>query len=262
MSSDYSNYSDYFALRERLLGPLRDQPLTTDQLCEAGRVICGRPESLSLYGVPAPELTARGLRVLGRTALECTKDPHPAVLAELLAELLPPPHRRPMVADLFCGSGNIGHHLHRRLGHPVHAAEHDPLVYAATRHNLDRLDSAVTLHRADYRRLLTALPAHSESDTYVLDPPWGATAFTPDGLDLTRTAPPLPEILDDIRRSRDGLPCLVVIKTNDRILDDSLHRSLGDAVHLHSFTPEPLLPPGLNAAFHLYRLGGARTSRA
>ncbi|MBC3840649.1 hypothetical protein GXW82_11410 [Streptacidiphilus sp. 4-A2] len=249
--------SPYFALRERLLGPLRDQPLTTDQLYEAGRIICGHPESLSLYGVPAAELTARGLRVLGRTALECTKDPHPAAIAELIAEIQHPLGQRPMVVDLFCGSGNIGHHLGRRLGHPVYAAERDPLVYATTRHNLDRLDSSVALHHADYREMLTALPAlpaRSEGDIYVVDPPWGAAAFTPDGLDLTRTAPPLPEILDDVRRSRDHLPCLVVIKTNDRIVNSSLDNSLGGAVHLHTFTPEPMLPPGLNAEFHIYRL--------
>ncbi|MFF2146406.1 hypothetical protein [Kitasatospora sp. NPDC058190] len=61
-------------------------------------------------------------------------------------------------------------------------------------------------------------------------------------------------LLDDIRRSRGGLPCLVVIKTNDRIVNSSLDRSTGGAVRLGSFTPEPLLPPGLNAEFHVHRL--------
>ncbi|RKT09551.1 hypothetical protein BX285_6646 [Streptomyces sp. 1114.5] len=266
--------SAYFALRERLLGPLGDQLLTTDQLCEAGRVICGCPESLSLYGVPAPELTARGLRVLGRTAVECSKDPHPSVVAELIAELTAgltaeptaeltaepaaefrrPLGRRPMVVDLFCGSGNLGHHLGRRLGHPVYAAELDPLVYATASHNLDRVGSSVVLRLADYREVLAALPARSECDTYVVEPPWGA-AFTPDGLDLTRTEPPVPQILDDVRRSRDGLPCLVVIKTNDRIVNGSLDGSFEGGVHLRSFVPEPVLPTGLNAEFHIYRLG-------
>ncbi len=208
----------------------------------------------------AAELTARGLRVLGRPALECTKDPHPAAVAELIAELRRPSGQRPMVVDLFCGSGTIGHHLGRRLGHPVHAAERDPLVHATTRHNLARLGSSVALHQADYRELLTALPAYSECDTYVVDPPWGAAAFTPDGLDLTRTAPPVPELLDDVRRSRDDLPCLVVIKTNDRIVNGSPDSPSAGAVRLRSFTPEPLLPPGLNAEFHIYRLGGRSPS--
>ncbi|MFJ6756312.1 hypothetical protein ACIQNK_15010 [Streptomyces sp. NPDC091273] len=61
--------------------------------------------------------------------------------------------------------------------------------------------------------------------------------------------------LDDIRRSRDGRPCLVAVKTNDRIAHDSLDRSFAGAEHLRSITPPPVLPYGANMDFHLYRLG-------
>ncbi|GAA2460313.1 hypothetical protein [Streptomyces macrosporus] len=246
-----------FALRNRLLGPLRNRFLTTDQLCEAGRLMCGRPEGLSLYGIPAPEMEARGLRILGRTAVECTKDPHPATVAGAIAEIeatTPEADGEAMVVDLFCGSGNFGHHLGRRLRRPVYASELDPIVHEAGRRNLDRVGSAVDLRLADYRDLLDALPARSERDVYIVEPSWGP-AFTPDGLDLTRTSPPVPEIIENIRRSRDCVPCLVVIETSDRVVHGSLEFSFGNAIHLRTLVPEPFPPHRTGSHFHLYRLG-------
>ncbi|MFD1831303.1 hypothetical protein ACFSJS_16780 [Streptomyces desertarenae] len=250
----------FFALRDRLLGPLRNRFLTTDQLCEAGRLLCGRPEGLSLYGIPAPEMEARGLRILGRTAVECTKDPHPEAVAAAIAEIeatAPGAGDGAMVVDLFCGSGNFGHHLGRRLGRPVYASELDPVVHAAGRHNLARVGSAVDLRLADYRDLLGALPARSEHDVYVVEPAWGP-ALTPDGLDLARTSPPVPEIIGNIRRSRGRVPCLVVIETSDRVLHGSLESSFRGAVHLRTVVPDPFPPHRTGSRFHLYRLGERR----
>jgi hypothetical protein len=265
-ASEGSDHAAYFALRNRLLGPLRNRVLTTDQLCEAGRLMCGRPEDLSLYGVPAPEMEARGLRILGRTTIECTKDPHPVAVAGVIAEIeaaAPEADGEAMVVDLFCGSGNFGHHLGRRLGRPVYASELDPVVHEVSRRNLDRVGSAVDLRLADYRDLLGVLPARSERDVYLVEPAWGP-AFTPDGLDLTRTSPPVPEIIGNIRRSRDRVPCLVVIETSDRVLHGSLESSLREAVHLRTFVPKPFPPHRTGSRFHLYRLGErrARTGRA
>ncbi len=38
-----TGHAAYFAFREQLLGDLRTTVLTGDQLCEAGRLIHGRP---------------------------------------------------------------------------------------------------------------------------------------------------------------------------------------------------------------------------
>lgn len=262
-ASAESDHTAYFALRDRLLGPLRDRVLTTEQLCEVGRLLCGRPEGLSLYGVPAPEMAARGLRILGRTAVECTKDPHPAAVADAVAAIeatAPAADGGAMVVDLFCGSGNFGHQLGRRLGRPVHASELDPIVHETSRHNLDRVGSAVDLRLTDYRDLLGTLPPRGERDVYIVEPPWGP-ALTPDGLDLTRTSPPVPEIVEDIRGSRDRVPCLVVIETGDRVVHDSLASAFRNAVHLRTLVPEPALPHRPGSHFHLYRLDGRRAGR-
>ncbi|MCJ0873250.1 hypothetical protein [Streptomyces sp. AP-93] len=65
----------------------------------------------------------------------------------------------------------------------------------------------------------------------------------------------MPEILDAIRRSRNGLSCYVAIKTNDQTAHDSLGRSFAGWLHLQSITPAPALPHGANMDFHLYHLG-------
>ncbi|MEW1868595.1 class I SAM-dependent methyltransferase [Streptomyces caelestis] len=260
-ASEEPAHADYLALRNRLLGPLRDRFLTTDQLCEAGRIMCGRPESLSLYGIPAPEMDARGIRILGRTAVECTKDPHPVAVAGVITDIeatAPAADGEAMVVDLFCGSGNIGHHLGRCLDRPVYASELDPVVHEAGRRNLDRVGSTVRLRHADYRDLLGALPARSERDIYIVEPSWGQ-AFTPEGLDLTRTSPPVPEIIGHIQRSRDHVPCLVVVETSDRVVRGSLDTWCGNAVHLRTLVPKPFPPHRTGSRFHLYRLGGSRS---
>ncbi|MGW2749075.1 hypothetical protein [Streptomyces sp. NPDC001450] len=259
-----SPHAAYFAFRDRLLGDLRTTVLAGEQLCEAGRLIYGRPEGLSLYGIPAPRMEAAGIRLLGRTAIECCVDDYAIAVAEALADLhssRPHDAGAPLLVDLFCGSGNFSHHLGTRLGLTVHAAESDPDVHDAARHNLECVGADTRLHLGDYGDLLGKLPAQSDRDTYFVEPPWGP-AFTPAGLDLTRTAPPVPRILDDIMRAREGRPCLVAIKTNDQIAHDSLARSFAGAEHLRSITPPPALPHGANMHFHLYRLGPGPHARS
>lgn len=252
------DHSAYFRFRSDLFGPARTRLLTGEELCEAGRLIHGRPEGFSLYGIPAQDMEAKGLRVLGRTVIECAVDAHASAAADAVAELRAelPAAREALIVDLFCGSGNVGHHLGLRLGHAGYAAELDPFVHAATRHNLDRIGSTIDLRLTDYRDLLADLAPCGPRDTYVVEPPWGP-AFTAAGLDLGRTSPPIADILADIRRARAGEPCVVVIKTNDRIAHDSLAAAFAGATHLGSVTPTPTLPPGANMNFHIYHL--ART---
>ena len=114
-----------FAFRAELLGAARTRVLTGDELVQASRLIYGRPEWLSVYGVPAPQMTGRGLRLLGRTTIECSVDGHCADFAEAFAARLnDEPQMTPgFVADLFCGSGNLGWHLGKRLNLPLAAVK-------------------------------------------------------------------------------------------------------------------------------------------
>jgi 16S rRNA G966 N2-methylase RsmD len=250
-----SDHEAYFRFRDDLLGPSRTRVLTAAELCEAGRLVYGDPNGLSLYGIPAPEMEAKGIRLLGRTTIECSVDAHAGAAARAVAAAHAtfPAVEDAMIVDLFCGSGNLGHHLGERLGHPVYASELDPVVYAATRNNLDRIGSTIDLYLTDYRDLIAQLPAIGPNDTYAIEPPWGS-ALTTAGLDLTRTTPPVPEILADIRRVRAGQPCVVVIKTNDKIAHDSLGATFRAATHVRTVPADRILPHGANMDYHVYRV--------
>ncbi|MFI8849938.1 RsmD family RNA methyltransferase [Streptomyces sp. NPDC053499] len=243
------------ALRDELLGPLRKQTLSTEKLCEVGRLFCGAPERMSLYGVAAPHMEAGGVRVRGRTAVECTIDEYAGEAADAVAlyagNLREGSESDPLVVDLFCGSGNLGHHLGRRLGHRVHASELDPQVYETARDNLSRVGSGVEVEHTDYRHLIARLGARTENDVYVVEPPWG-DAVGAVGLDLTRTTPPVADILADILRARAGKSCVVVTKTTTETVCDSLRNAFRGAAHLCSFAPSA---PGAGVEFHIFRLG-------
>jgi SAM-dependent methyltransferase len=257
-TSEEPNHAAYFRFRDDLLGPSRTRILRGPELVDASLAIYRTPDGLSLYGVPATAMGSAGLRLLGRTVIECSVDgyvlPVAAAVAEIHGSL--PAQELPMVVDLFCGSGNVGFHLGRTLPAQVYAAEIDPAVARATRFNFDLVGATIELHQLDYRDLLGKIPARGPRDTYVLEPPWGP-AFSTAGLDLTRTSPPVPEVLDDIRRSRDGVPCLIIIKTNDQLANDSLRDCFQDLTLLRSVTPKPCLPSGANMDFHIYAMPGA-----
>jgi hypothetical protein len=251
-----------FALRAELLGAARTRVLGEDELVHAGRMFYGRPEGLSVYGVPAPSMVRRGLRLLGRTAIECSVDEHCADFAAAVAtHLAGEPDLAPgFVADLFCGSGNLGWHLGTRLGLPVFAAELDPGVYAATRHNFEVMGIDVDLRHGDYRDLLTDLPSPRVGDIHLVEPPWGP-ALTERGLDLAATDPPVPEILASIRASRAGVPCLVVLQVvvvgpADTTTRPSLARCFAGARHVTTIHPTAATPGGATVEFHVYELPG------
>ncbi|AKT38224.1 hypothetical protein [Chondromyces crocatus] len=247
--------ADYWRLRDELLttSPLRE--LHPGEIGAFSRSVYGCPEAMALYGVPPSRMAATGLKILGRIAVECTVDMHGSAIANTLYTLLGRPRRAPdmLVADLFCGAGNVGYHIGRRLGVTVQASEGDAQIHAATRHNLEMTKAPVALDQGDYRDLLDQLVPRGPHDTYIVEPGWG-TASSREGLDLGATSPPLREILKSIRRSRSGKPFLLVIKTNDRILRDSLRAALTGGHHLHTHAPAPRLPRGANAHHHLYAL--------
>jgi hypothetical protein len=179
-------------------------PLTAPELVAAGRARFGDAELFSLYGVPAAGMQARWLHVLGRMAAECVVD-RLCLRAAASVDALTADHRGPRrVVDLFAGSANVAFHLSRAAGVVCHASEIDRRVYRATRHNLRLLDAPVYLHNADYRDLLGMLPPCGPADVYVLDPS-----------DRSGRGPAPGDVLRDIRRSRDGVP-FILLTTGDR----------------------------------------------
>jgi hypothetical protein len=195
-------------LRAELLGPKRNQVLSLEEVLEAGRVLFGDEMGMALYGMTPPVWYRQGVRILGRTCVEATPDVTAGPIAQTVHALL---GRADVVVDPFAGSANLMLHVARGLGAFACGLERDPAVFAATQANLAIVSAEAELRHADWESYFDSQLA-AETCVYVLSPPWGEAFSFADGLDLARTAPPIPRILDTIA-ARDRAPrCYAVIQ--------------------------------------------------
>src|SRR5215470_5209652 len=101
-----------------MLGEKRYDVLALPEVRQYGLDNFGDPDFLSIYGCRPHEWYARGVRILGRTAVECTRDR----LAVLIGRDVAAAAARaaagslPAVADLFAGSGNTLHWIKQHTG--------------------------------------------------------------------------------------------------------------------------------------------------
>jgi hypothetical protein len=112
------------------------------------------PDYVSIYGLRPAEWHARGIRLLGRTAVECTRDGLGDAIGRDVAAVTraAPPTGGTLVVDLFAGSGNT---LHWLLRHQPRARglgfELDAAVFDLTRRNLALLGLPIDVAQVDYR---------------------------------------------------------------------------------------------------------------
>jgi len=148
------------------------------------------------------EWYARGIRLLGRTAVECTRD----LLADRIgrdvaAVTASLPRDMPVsVIDPFAGSCNTLYWILRHVASSEGLAfEVDPRVYDLTARNISGLDRRITLRRGDFLASLAGhdLPAGHALVVFVA-PPWGEALDEGAGLDLRRTEPPITGIVERI----------------------------------------------------------------
>lgn len=196
-------------LRAELLGPKRNRTLTLDEVRDAGRVFFTNPEGLAYYGIPPSEWFARGIRVLGRTCVEATPDVTAAPIAQAVAKTVGRPAG---VIDLFAGSGNLMLHIAQALDAPARGMEADSEVHAHSEANLGLLGiENIEVRHGDWQSYFDD-PLETTTTVYVVSPPWGEAFSFAEGLDLARTSPPVPHILDTIA-ARDTAPaCYAVIQ--------------------------------------------------
>ncbi len=122
-----------------LHGAKRNQVLTLAEVEQYGRDSFGDADYVSLYGLPPREWYCRGVRLLGRTAVECTRDGLADLIGRDLAARVQrlSPMARHLAIDPFAGSCNT---LSWTLRHvPASeglAFELDPRVFELTRQNL------------------------------------------------------------------------------------------------------------------------------
>jgi hypothetical protein len=210
-------FGSRFDRRLLLFGTRRDQVLQLWEVQRYGRDSYGDADYVSIYGMPPAQWYARGVRLLGRTAVECTRDR----LADLIGQDVAAVARTAaapdgvMIVDPFAGSANTLHWISRYL--PAARAvgfEQDPGVFAITRRNLDAVTLPLQIVNTGYAAGLAGLDA-AERELVVafLAPPWGEALHLASGLDLRRTSPPVTAIVDLLtgRYPRNPLLCAIQI---------------------------------------------------
>jgi hypothetical protein len=201
-------------LRAQLLGPRRYDVLSLDEIIEAGRVFTGDPDGLAFYGLAPTEWYARGIRLLGRTCVEATPDVTARPIAQTVRDLLAgrtTDRGRLGVVDLFAGSGNLMLHVARALGAPACGLDADEAVWAQTAENLRIIGEPASVRRGDWLSYF-AEPLTAETVVYLLSPPWGDAFSFATGLDLTRTEPPMPRIVETIAGRDRSRQCYAVVQ--------------------------------------------------
>jgi hypothetical protein len=213
--------------RELLLaGAKRDTVLELWEVQRYGSDSYGDRDYVSIYGMAPPDWYARGARVLGRTAVECTRDGLGDAIgkdvARLAAKSAPTP--RTLVIDPFAGSGNTLYWLLRHLpGARGIGFEADEQVFRLTQQNIAALALPIEILNADYLSGLARLSvARDDLLIAFIAPPWGNALDKTSGLDLRRTTPPIGAIVDVLFREFSENHLLCAIQVYETVLAASM----------------------------------------
>jgi hypothetical protein len=103
--------------RKFLLGEKRNKLIDLWEVERYGLDSFGDPDFVSIYGLKPAEWYARGVRLLGRTAAECTRDRFAELIASDLSAVAKrvTTKGRTTVIDPFAGSGNTLYWITRQL---------------------------------------------------------------------------------------------------------------------------------------------------
>jgi len=204
------------------MGAKRNAVLELREVERYGTDSYGDADYVSIYGLRPAEWYARGVRVLGRTAVECTRDSLGDVIGRHVAAVMR--QVSSLVVDLFAGSGNTLYWLLRHLPRARGLGfEIDPMVFALTRDNLAALALPVDIRNVDYVSGLADVRVSAGQPLVVfIAPPWGEALDPTSGLDLRRTTPSVTEILDVLGREISASPLLCVIQVYERLVPGPL----------------------------------------
>jgi hypothetical protein len=208
-----------------LLGEKRNELLALQEVEQYGRDSFGDPDYVSVYGLAPREWYARGVRILGRTAVECTRDRlADRIGRDVAAVARAGPAGSPLVIDPFAGSANTLHWIaqHVRARRAV-GFELDDAVYGLTCANLSAIGLDIDLWHDSYEHGLTALgdPGVDLLIVFVA-PPWGRALDPESGLDLRRTQPPVADVVDATTRALGRHKLLFAVQIHETVEPGSL----------------------------------------
>lgn len=204
----------------------RNDVLALWEVQRYGRDSFGDPDSVSVYGLKPPEWFARGVRLLARTAVECTRDRLATLIGRDVAAVAgaAPTTSGPVVVDPFAGSANTLCWIKRHVGaHRAVGFEADDAVFEASRRNLSIVGLDVALfHQGHEAGLATLRIPETRLVIVFVAPPWADALSVASGLDLRRTKPPVPAIVDLIANTFATHKVLVAAQVHESVVPDSL----------------------------------------
>jgi hypothetical protein len=208
--------------RQLLLeGAKRNAVLDLTEVQRYGIESWGDPDYVCIYGLKPVDWYGRGIRILGRTAVECTRDELADKIGRDIATVAKsaPLPTGALVLDPFTGSGNTLYWMLRHLpGAHGLGLEQDPMVFQLTSRNLQILNLLIEVSNRDYRTGLSALTtAQDQLVIAFIAPPWGDALNKRTGLDLRRTTPPIAEIVDFLISIAGKNPLLFAIQVYENL---------------------------------------------
>jgi hypothetical protein len=174
-----------------LHGPKRDKVLTLKEVLQYGIDSFSDPDYVQIFGMAPAVWYRRGIRLLGRTAVECTRDALANRIGRDIASIAAklPNATRFLAIDPFAGSCNTLYWILRSIPDSLAmACEVDRQVFELTKRNIAGLDRTIDLQQGDYQSFVGACrlpPDHGL--IFFIAPPWGTALDEVAGLDLRRT---------------------------------------------------------------------------
>ncbi|MHC2257135.1 hypothetical protein ACVILK_006827 [Bradyrhizobium embrapense] len=209
-----------------LHGSKRNELLSLEEVRRYGRDSFSDPDFIRLYGMTPAQWYGRGVRLLGRTAVECTRDAVADRIGQDVAAVAGslPVSGRWVAVDPFAGSCNtlywILRHVPRARGI---AFEFDPQIYQLTKENLAVLDRTIDLKLGDYSVMMGHVSIASDEAMIVfVAPPWGTALNEAEGLDLRRTEPPITEIIAKISNAFPASRIIFAVQVYEKLNQGSL----------------------------------------
>jgi hypothetical protein len=243
--ADRHRLADAYDRQLLLLGPKRNQVLELWEVQRYGRDSYGDADYVSIYGLPPATWHEKGIRLLGRTAVECTRDELADAIGRdtAAAAKSAPATSGITVIDPFAGSGNTLYWILRHLPQAQGLGfELDKVVFQMTKRNLSILGLSIEIMHADYVAALSELNVPEEQLLIAfIAPPWGNALSTSAGLDLRRTTPPISEIVDSLAQ-RFPNQLLFSIQVFERVDPASLAELTArfdwSALRIYDFNPQ------------------------
>ena len=210
-----------------LHGRKRNEVLGLAEIEQYGLDSFADPDYISIYGMKPREWYACGIRLLGRTAVECTRDALGDRISRDVASVarrMPSDHL--VVIDPFAGSCNTLFWILRNLPNVEGVAfESDPQVFGLTHRNLAMLGQRIELVNGDYASLLERCRVPEDRGVVAfIAPPWGSALDEVQGLDLSRTTPPMSEIVEQVVRRFSEQKMLFAVQVYEKVSAPSLNQ--------------------------------------